>query len=326
MGAMDHQLLVKDEVTYGVAVTPDRGFEYESFAPTETYGRTEGDPLRVGSSYMTADRHTPYFAGATGTLQMSVMTKGFAFWLEHMLGAVATTGPDETVVYTHTGTEGGLYGKSLTLQMNRPFHPSGTDQPFLYSGGKVTDWTLSNSVEGNLLLDLGLDFMQADTATGLASATYPSAMDNFTWAGGVVTIGGTAYDVTEISLQGSNGYNVDRRQIRGNTDKKEPTSGRREGSFSLSADFESLAQRNRAASVVRDDNTAALTATWQGPRLLGTTLYPQLVVTVPAARFDEWSTASEGPEGITQSLSGAIRFNRSDSPITIAYSTADATP
>ena len=48
MASMDHQIMVKDEVTYATAVTVDRTFEYDSESIEETYGRTEGDPLRVG--------------------------------------------------------------------------------------------------------------------------------------------------------------------------------------------------------------------------------------------------------------------------------------
>jgi len=326
MGAMDHQLMVKDEVTYGVPVTPDRTFEYESEGIEESYGRTEGDPLRVGSGFVRSDRFTPYFAGAAGTVQMTVMTKGFGYWLKHMMGSVGTTGPAETTVYTHTGTEGSLYGDSFTMQVNRPFHPSGTNQAFTFCGGKIPEWTLSNSVDGNLLLDLGMDFMQVSTATALATAAYPASMDPFTWAGGYVTIGGSNYDVTEFSLQVNNGLDVERRQIRAKTDKKEPTAGRREASFSLSADFDSLTNRNRAASDTRAGALAALTAVWRGPTLLGTTIYPEFSVSLAAARFDEWSGATEGAEAITQELSGAVRYDGSTSPVVVTYKSADVTP
>lgn len=324
MGSMDHQLGVKSEVSYGLAVTVDRFFEYESEGIEETEGRTEGDPLRVGSGFVRSDRFTPYFSGAAGTVQMAVMTKGFGFWLAHMMGGTATTGPSDST-YTHTGTEGSLYGKSFTLQVNRPFHPSGTNQAFTYAGGKITEWTLSNSVDGNLLLDLGMDFASVDTDTALAAASYPTGMDNFTWAGGKVTIGGVDYDVTEFGLTVNNGLDVDRRQIRQNTAKKEPTSGRREGTFSISADFDSLTQRNRAHADDRADALASLSATWVGPTLLGTTTYPEITVTAPAVRFDSWSGSTAGPEAITQELSGVIRYNGSNSPVTIEYKSADAT-
>lgn len=323
MGVLDHQLMVANESTYGTAVTVTRGFEYESENIADSYGRTEGDPLRVGSAYQRNDRFMPYYMGASGTIQMAVMTKGFGFWLPHMFGQVATTGPAETTVYSHTATEGPLFGKSFTAQVNRPFHPTGTNQPFTFRGGKVTEWTLSNSVDGNLICDLGVDFMQVDTATALATPAYPAAMDNFTWAGGKLSIAGADYDVTEISIAGNNGQDVDRRQIRQNTDKKEPTSARREATFSLAADFDSLTNRNRAAATTRAGALAQLVATWRGPSLLGSTLYPELTITMPACRFDEWEAASEGPESINQSLSGVVRYPGTGSPITVVYKSAD---
>lgn len=325
MGAMDHQLGVVDEVTYGTPLVPSRFFEYDSESISDTFGRTEGDPLRTGSSVIRSDRFTPYYSGASGSISMAVLTKGFGFWLKHMLGSSATTGPAETSAYTHTGTEGELFGKSFTCQVNRPFNPSGTNQPFTFEGGKITSWTLANAVDGNLMLDLECDFENVSTATALATASYPTNMDNLTWAGGVVTIGGATYDVDEIEISFDNGLDVDRRKIRGNTYKKEPTSSRREGTFSISADFDSLAQRNRAAADTKAGALASLTAVWTGPALLGTTIYPSLTVTIPAVRFDEWSGATEGTDRITQSLSGAIRYNGSASPISIAYVSADTT-
>jgi len=325
MGAMDHQLGVVAETTYGTAVTVTRFFEYESENIEETYGRTEGDPLRVGSGFVREDRFTPYFSGAAGTIQMTALTKGFGFWLEHMMGGVATTGPEETSVYTHTGSEDELYGKSFTCQVNRPFHPSGTNQAFTYSGGKVSKWTLSNSIDGDLLLDLDVDFQKVATDVALATASYPTGMEPFSWVGGYVTIGGSNYDVTEFSLEVDNGLDVDRRQIRANALKKEPTASRREGSFSLSADFDSLTQRNRAAADTRAGALAAVTGVWRGPTLLGTTIYPEFSVSIASARFDEWSGATEGTDAISQSLSGAVRYDGSTSPVVVTYKSADAT-
>lgn len=326
MGSMDHQLGVVDESTYGTPVTVTRFFEYESENIADTYGRTEGDPLRIGSGFVRHDRFTPYIGGASGTIQMTALTKGFGFWLKHMMGAVATTGPAETVVYTHTGTEASLIGDYFTCQVNRPFHPSGTNQAFTYSGGKVAKWTLSNSVDAHLLLDLDCDFQTWSTEVALATAAYPSGMDPFAWTKGVINIGGSNYDVTEFSLEVDNGLDVDRRQIRANPLKKEPTSSRREATFSLSADFDSLTQRNRAAAQTRAGALVAVTATWTGPTLLGSTIYPEFSVSLASCRFDEWSGATEGPDAISQELSGVVRYDGTTSPVVVTYKTGDATP
>lgn len=326
MTVIDQQLMVKDETTYGTAVVVDRTFEFNSESIEESYGRTEGDPLRVGTYVKRSDRFTPYFEGASGSISFDVLTKGFGYFFKHMFGQVATTGPAETVVYTHTGTFADLYGKSFTCQVARPFHPTGTVQPFTYEGGKVTEWTVSNSVENNLVLELGLDFQQVATGTALATASYPTGMEPFTWAGGTISIGGSQVDLTEFSMSVDNGLNTDRRYISGSTDKKEQTGGRREVTFSLQADFESLAQRTRAAATSRAGALAAISAVWVGPSLLGTTIRPTFQIDIPAARFDEWSANVDAPEGLSQTLSGVGLYDGTSSPVTGIYRSADSTP
>lgn len=326
MGALDQQVGIVNEVTYGTSVVVTKFYEFNQEAITETEGRTEGDPLRVGTFTKRSDRFTPYFSGAAGSLQMDVMTKGFGYWLQHMLGTTVTTGPAETSVYTHTGTMSDLIGKFFTLQVARPFHPSGTVQAFTYSGGKVTKWQLSNSVDGNLVADLDVDFQQVATATALATASYPAGMENFTWAGGQVTVAGANFDITELSVAGDNGLDVGRRQIRANTLKKEPTGGRRDVTWSMKADFQDLTQRTLVHSATAAGALAQIVATWNGPTLLGSTLFPKLTLTIPAARFDSWKAANDKPQGLDQDLSGVGLYNGTNSPVTIAYSSGDVTP
>lgn len=323
MGALDQQIGLVDEVTYGTPPVVTRFYEFNTESIAESEGRTEGTPLRVGQFHKRTDRWTPYFAGAAGAIQMDVLTKGFGFVLKHMLGTVVTGAAQEIVVFPHTATESDLITKSFTCQVVRPFHPSGTVQAFTYSGGKITEWTLSNSVDGNLVADLSVDFQTVSTAVATATASYPTGMENLTWAGGVVQIGGSAYDVTEVSIGCDNGLNTDRRQIRANTLKKEPTGGQRAGTFSIQADFDSLTQRNRARAATRAAAQATVVATWTGPTLLGSTIFPSLEVTIPV-RFDEWQGANSGPEGITQTLSGVWRADTS-SAATIVYKSADST-
>jgi hypothetical protein len=326
--ALDQQLMIVDESTYGTIATPIKTFEFNSEGIEEMEGRTEGDPLRVGTFFKRDDRWTPFFDYAAGPIQLDVLTKGFGYWLKHMLGAVATTGPVETTVYTHTGTVADLFGKSFTAQFNRPFYPSGTAQQFAYLGGKITKWGISNSVNGNLVLDLNTFFNGVDTATALASASYPASMEPLTWAGGILSIAGSNYDITDFACSVDNGLDIERGFIRANTARKEPGSGgRRSGEFSLSSDFDSMTQRNRAHTVTRAGALAQIIATWNGPTLLGSTLFPQLKITIPAVRFDKWKGAADGPTGIKQELSGVIHFpTAGTSPVTIAYASADVTP
>lgn len=324
MGQLDHQLSIVDEAAYGTPLTTTRFFEYLSEGIEEKEGRTESEPLRAGFTKRN-DRFTPYFAGASGSLELNPLTKGFGLWLKHMLGTVTTTGPAEVTAFTHTATMGDLLGKFFTLQANRPFHPAGTNQAFTYSGGKVTDWTISNSVDGDLVVELGLDFQTVSDAIALATASYPTGMETFSWAGGTLTVGGSAVDITEFSVKGNNNLDVDRRFIRGNTLKKEPTGGKREVEFSLSCDFESLVQRARAHATTRAGALASIVGTWVGPAIIAgaTTIKPTFEVQIPAGRFDEWKGAVSDADGIKQELSGVGLFDGTASPVTIVYKSAD---
>lgn len=324
MTALDQQLMVKDESTYGSAVVVDRTFEFNSESIAEQFMRTEGDPLIKGAFFQRADRHTPYFGGAAGDIELDVMSKGFGFWLKHMLGSVST-GSETDSTYAHTGTPAELLGDSFTAQIVRPFHPSGTAQAFTYAGGKVTNWEIANSVDGNLVATLGCDFQKVATGTAVASASYPTSMQPLTWAGGVVTVGGTQYALDEIAIACDNALNVERRKINGTTDKKEPTGGRRQGTFNMACDFENISGlRAFAAALTAAGNMAEVVATWTGPVLAGVSTYPSLQITAQC-RFDEWTANADAPEGISQTLSGVIRTSGSDS-LEMVYTSVDATP
>src|SRR5437868_4912987 len=112
MAQLDHQLTAIKEVTYATAITTTRAWEFNSEGIEDDARRTEGNPMRTGFA-IRSDRSTPWMGGYAGDVEFDVLTKGFGFWLEMMLGSVVTTGPAETTVYTHTGTMADLFGKSF---------------------------------------------------------------------------------------------------------------------------------------------------------------------------------------------------------------------
>lgn len=329
MSAVDQQFGAKKEVSFNTPLTVDRFWEMEAGSDLGVVaGRTEGNPLRLAQWVKRSDRWVPYVDHMEGHLDFEVLTKSFGFWLEHMLGSVATTGPAETAAYTHTGTMADLFGKSFTCQMTKPFNPSGTVQAVTASGCKIPSWSIANTVDGMLMLGLDIWGASYTTATATATASYPTLMENFSWAGGVLTVAGSSYDVTDISIEVDNGLNLDRKQIRGNTQPKEPTSGQREVTFTYTADFEALTQHNRVVATTVSAAQAALVATWTGPTLIAgaTTLFPKLTVTIPVGRHDAWQAQNAAAEGISQTLSGVGRYDGTTSPITVAVVSADTTP
>lgn len=323
---LETQLGVKDESTYGTAVTVDRFQEFNSWSVELEVGRVESAGLRSGHKVQRSDRFVPYKKGAAGSVEFEVLSKGFGFWLKHMLGTVGTSGPTDSA-YTHTGTIGSLYGGSFTAQVNKPFHPAGTNQAFTYEGGKVAKWSLACDVDGLLIFSADLVFEDGTTATALASASYPASMEHLSWAGGAITIGGSSVPVTSFKVECDNGLDVERLKQRASTLRQEPTENtRREITWELEADFESLTQYNRFASATASGALAAIVATWTAPTLIGASTYPSLAVTIDEARFDSFGAEISGPESLMQSLSGRGLYDDSNQPISVAYVTSDATP
>lgn len=322
---LDYQLGVGTEAAYGTPVTPTRFFDtWTNPAAIEmSYGRVESAGMKVGQRTGRSDRFIPYPQGGSGDIEIEVLTKGFGFWLAHMLGSVATVAGAAGEVSTHTGTWGDTFGKSFTAQLGLPLNPSGTAQPMTYHGGKVTKWSLASKAEGLLVATLSCDFEDVDdTATALAVASYPTGANQLSWVKGEVKVAGVVVDVTEVEVSQDNGLNVDRRYLGASPLKKQPTDGRREVEFSLSADFDSLTQRNRVASATAAGAVAEIVGTWTGPVMEGTSTTPLLRVTLPAARLDKMKL-SGGPDPLTQQLTG-VGLDNGTSPVRIEYLTMDA--
>lgn len=302
MPQIDAQLGFKKESVVGTAVTVDHFAEYSAEGLDFKHERIDSEPLRSGQAGQREDRWTPFFQSASGPLTFDVLTKNFAFWLEHMLGTVGTAGPTDSV-YTHTGTVGNLFGKAATVQVNRPFYQSG-NQPFTLAGTKVKSWKLSNSLAGNLVCELDVDAMSYLTATGLATASYPTLMDNLTFAGAALTIGGSAFDITEFSVSMDNKLKAEDRRYFGNVRKEAVVAGQRRPEWALKADWDTITQFNRVASATRAGALASIVCTWTGPILAGVSAYPQVIVTIPSARFDEDSFNTDGLDPLDQELTG----------------------
>ena len=106
MAALLSQVGLAKESTYGTAVTPSRFFEFTSEGLKPAVARLESKGIRAGARAFRNDRSQPVPKGAAGSLEFEVPTKGFAFWLEHLLGGTVTTSAVVDANYTHTAQIG----------------------------------------------------------------------------------------------------------------------------------------------------------------------------------------------------------------------------
>lgn len=323
------QVGIATETTYGTPVTPTRFYEASASAIKPAVARIESTGLRRNSTAKRADRFHPYKKGAAGNMKLDAPTKGLGLLLKHIFGVGAVgTVSDSNYTQTFTLDPARLRGQSFTYQDNRPFVETGADQAFTFHGGKITGVTFSCDVDGLLMIDASMDFEDWDTATALATASYPDPFHNFAFVGASYTIDGSA---TGAHLKGfkltiDEKLNVDRRHQRGSALKKEPrTAGIPTLKWSATADFDDLTHHAKVSSAVASGAVGAIVATYDGPVAHGGTTLPRIQITLPAARWDEFSNVVERPEILQQSVGGECNVPAAGGePITLTYRTTDA--
>lgn len=322
------QFGVKKESQYGTAVTVDKFFEITSESIDLETGRAESEGIRKGARVPSTERFQPYVLGAAGSVEFDVLTKGFGFWLQHMLGKIVTGSQDvATTLYPHTATLDSLCGTSFTAQANRPFAPCGNNnQAFTWAGGKVSSWTLECEKEGVVKFTAELVFSDQTTATALAAASYPASAEVLAWGRSAVKIGGSSIPVEKWTIECDNALKTDRYQVNGTTRRAEPVEdGLREITVSADLEFTDLTQYNRVASETAAGTLTSFYAEAYGASTIGTGGKAGLEITVPNLRLDEGPVNTSGQEMITQSISGRVLTDNASEPITILYNSIDAT-
>lgn len=326
MSTLNSQLGVVDEVTYGTAVVVDRFFEFNSWGVKLETGRTTTAGARPGSRTMKAGKFSPYILGAAGPFTLDVPTQGWGWWLKHLLGTVTPAGAAVDLNYEHVGTEGNMAGQSFTAQVNKPLFPSGAAQAHTYDGCKLTSWELACDVEGVLVLSGEIDAHDESTDVAMAVASYPADARVFGWEGASVTFDGGAVDISDFKVGCNLGLKTDRRFLRGDTRKKEPSeSAWREYSWSGVLDHTSLDQYDRFRATVSQDSMVAIVANFVGPVAHAGATLPRVQIEIPFARVDGLEFDITGPDGLQDQMSG-VALDGGVSPVTIRYRSTDATP
>jgi hypothetical protein len=321
---------IGSEVTYGTAVNTTKYFEITKEDIKGSYSRQQAAAL--SASYVDrSDRYAIAKKGASGSVDIEVLSKGFGHWLRFMMGTVNTTGPAETSAYTHTGTIGSLYGDAFTAQVGRATL-DGTIKPWTYEGGKVTDFSFSNQVDQTLQCSIGMDFeaeSSPDSPTGayaLQTATNVAGAEVLAWQGGTITVGGSTIDISEINVKCDNALNVDRFYINSAASKKEPTQdGKRAITWSFKTPYTDNTFWKKVSTATASGANAQIVATWSGLTLLGTTIYPSLTLTIPVARFDEGGPVVDGPGMLDTTFTGVGLYDGTNSALTVAYVSGDTT-
>ena len=311
-----------EETTWGTHAVATRFYEISSESLQQQISRIESPALRQNRPFTATDRWTPGTKSVSGDISLEMRNKGMGLFLKQMLGTAA--GPvTDGAGYQHTFTPGDLSGgQSLSAEIGRPFI-DGTVKAYLYSGLKVSSWTLSNAVDGLLELQMSMDGKIEDTSGSLAGVSYPAADEMYTYMQGTVVIGGTTYPLNSWTLTGNNALKVDRYKINGSQYKLEQiVNAFREYSGSVEMDF--IDQTLYSDYV--NGSLATITITYQTTTTYDTAKPYKFVITLQNCRFDGTTVNITGPDVLTQTLPFKCLDDRTNPIVKFDYYTSDATP
>lgn len=313
-----------EETTVGTYATPTRFLEFNDEGLGLGQELIDGAGLRASNRVLRTDRTALGAKTVGGTVTHEVHSKGFSLLLKHMHGKAATiatsSGGTNSKDHTYDGL-GDPYGLALTVQKGVP-DVGGTVRPFSYLGCKVTEWELSNSVNGLLMLNLTFDGIDEENSSSLASASYPSSSEILNYTGGVLNIASSAVDVKDVSIRGTVGYGDggNRHFIRASRLKKEHIA---DGIYviegTVTAEFESLTAYNRFIN----KTLAQLDVTWTGATAIEGAFYPYLKVTLANVQFTGETPKVSGPGVVMQPLPFRALYDGTNGPIVSVYRTSD---
>ena len=329
MGQFDGQVGFKAESVYGTNVVVNKFLPYLTQAIMPVFATPEILSMKPTQYAVGTDRFERFFSDAAGVVQFHPANKSsISSLLAPALGSEVTTGPTETTVYTHTGTYGDLTGKSLTVQTGVPDN-AGTVTAHTFGGCKVGGLKFAMDFGGPLVCDLDITHAQSyTTATGLAVASFPVSAEYYFFSEATWTVDGTMLPVRKVMVDIKNVY-AKREFINGQAGVQSEALQSAIPQISFSFDTEYNASGTilgKAQSLTAAGSLGALILVAKSKTILGTTIFPNITITIPFGRIDTPAGVSSPPIGGPQMLavSGKALVGATG-PITIAVQSADVT-
>lgn len=317
------QLGISEETTFGTYVAPTRFFEFVEESVTLDIARIESQGWRANQRVLRTGRWRPGRKLVAGDVTLELQSKSMGLFFKHAFGAIATTTPGGgTLSRDHTATLGNLRGKSLTLQVGRDSRDvASTVRPFSYTGVKIRRWQLSCALNQLTLMKMSIVGQEESTAQALATASYATAIEVFSFVEGTLTVGGAATPIKSVMVDVDNAL-ADNDHALGSQLMREPLEPAiRNILGDFDADFVDLTAYNRFVN----GTEATLVLLFQGS-IIETTLRFQTEVTANV-RFDGKTPVVSSPQEVRLStMPFKVIAPTAGEPITAVYRTTDTAP
>lgn len=313
---LDAQLGTKTETTVGTIAAPvTQFFPFNSAGITAEPSYIENSGIQAGIRIRGVSQVGIARQTATGKVEIPVMYKGFGWWMKHIIGSLANPVLDGTSLpFKQIHTPGGLKGLSFTTQIGKPQPSDGVVKPLTYRGCKVTDWDLTFADNAITTLAVSVDAWDETTATGLATASYPTGNQAWTFAnvttfttGGTVSVASGEMSIasgvtvpsvaTKFTLSGNSTLATDRYGLGNAGIKKEQLET---DFFQITGSFEAEYDEATWATPLRAGTTVPIQITSTGPNIEASKPY-LLDIIIPAAKIMKAPAEVSGPGIVTVS-------------------------
>ena len=333
------------ETAYGTFVAPTHFVTFNKEQMKLKKNTVQSKALH-GGLYDLATRRAYTTHTVNGAVDLDLYDRGLGLLLSQCLGSSPTPTQQATSgVYWAVHTPGDTTGKSLSLQVGRPF-TSGTVQPFSYSGCKVTDWTLSVQSGQQASLSVTIDgakedtvpayaapsyvtsnmlhFAEATLLTGGTIATGSQTVGGCTVTGGLNVTGATALGVVKSAqIKGSNAMDTSRFFLGAAGQKAEPlANGFRAITGQIDVEFENLTDVYTAFAA---DSNTALQLNFLGPQIAAG-FNSAVNILLPCVFWDDGVPTVDGPGVLHAQVNfTALDPGNGNAPIQIITTSLDST-
>jgi hypothetical protein len=322
------QVGLKKETTYGTRAVSDLFYEFSSEGGVRNQRYLESRMLRSGRFFQSAPRRILTTRDAGVSIAGEVPNKGFGSIIDLGHGNTVTPviqGATTAHLQTHNWT--GDPTKSATIQVGKP-DTGGTVRPFEYTGSMLNDFTLSCAVDGWLEFTAGFDSMDEDTGQTLATASYQTALEGYSFQQCVVTINGIVQNLTTGSLVRSMGLDLslpranERFGLRSTATKAKPIlNDYTPGSGTIGFEFTDMTQYGLYTAGTK----VPIVFTFTSSSLAGTGFPFSLTITIASAQFTGSTPQVGGPDILAFEAPFSILDDGTNPPVVFALMETRAT-
>lgn len=334
---LDAQIGIKKETVFGTAVVVDTFVEFTEEDLTWMPTFAQGAGMRVGQRLDYSDRRVLVKEEVGGSFTVEGQTKGLGKLIEAALGGTGTStliaGSAYQQLFTPTTTD---LLSSYTIQKGIPPIGGGATTPVTFSGMVCTGFEIA--VGNASIPTLAFSWMGKDknTATALATASYPTAVSELSFVHGAITVGGTvtvptttalgsggtvAANIREFNLTFDNGLDTDGFNLGGSGKRsRQQVLGKRAITGSLTAEFDSVTLRDAWLN----QTDTAIVVTFATTTAISGANFPALQLVIPLVRFEGSIPSASAGAPVTLSIDFTVLDGRvAAHPFYVAIVTAE---